>query len=276
MKRLLLLLALVSPARGHHGQDFFVTLDTRVPEFAAGSVFMSGSWSKNSGADEAEFDPGFLVGLGAGFAFGSSFQFTNETPGDFGYAGVTPLLQWSAPLPGTDFRLGASASYHFADGSHTVSHATVHFHSAPDSTGGPGGNPDAPPPGSGGAHVHGAGHSHAHDGIHRHGEDHFQVRLIGEWQAGERTRVLLNFLTVGGGRDDIDFGYAVAVRQDLTTRLAVGLEVIGDLDSQGSHDAIAGLFYSPLHDMTFRLGIGTGFGPGATDLSVHGGATWRF
>jgi hypothetical protein len=276
MKRLLLPLALISAARAHHGQDFFVTLDTRVPEFAAGSVFISGSWSKTSGSDEAELDPGFLVGLGAGFAFGSSFQLTNETPGDFGYAGVTPLLQWSAAVPGTDFRFGASAAYHFADGSHTVSHAAVHFHSAPDTAGGPGGNPDAPPPGSGGAHVHGTSHAHEHDGIHRHGEDHFQVRLIAEWQASERTRVLLNFLTVGGGRDDIDFGYAVAVRQDLTTRLAAGLEVIGDLAAHAAHEAIAGIFYSPLHDVTLRLGVGTGFGLGATDFSLHGGVTWRF
>ncbi|MCW1886120.1 hypothetical protein OKA04_15380 [Luteolibacter flavescens] len=278
MNRLLLLLSLAllsSSARAHHGQDFFVTLDTRVPELGHGSVFISGSWAKNSGADETEIDPGFLMGLGGGFAAGSTFQLSNGTPGDFGYAGVTPLLQWSRAVPGTDFRVGASAAYHFADSSHSSSHSSVHYHVIPGGSGGPGTNPDAPPPGTIGQHIHGGG-GHSHDGIHRHGEDHFQTRLIGEWQASGRTRVLANFLMVGGGSDDIDFGYALAVRQDLTARLAAGLEVIGDLVSHGLHEAIAGLFYSPTHDVSLRLGAGTGFGPGSTDISIHGGMTWRF
>jgi hypothetical protein len=58
--------------------------------------------------------------------------------------------------------------------------------------------------------------------------------------------------------------------------LAVGLEAIGDLDAHASHEAIAGIFYSPLHDVTARFGLGTGFGPGSVDLSLHGGLTWRF
>lgn len=276
MKRLLLLFALAPHARAHHGQDFFVTLDTRVPELTAGSVFLSGSWSKTSGADETELESGFLAGLGGGFAFGSAFRLSNETPGSLGYAGVTPLLQWSTAVPGTALRFGASASYHFADSAHVVSHISVHRHVVPEAPSGPGANPDAPPPGSGGPHVHADGHSHSHDGIHRHGEDHFQTRLIGEWQAAERTRVLVNVLTVGGGREDIDFGYAVAVRQDLTSRLAAGIEVIGDVDSNGLHEGIAGVFYSPWHEVTLRLGAGTGLGPGSTDFSLHGGVTWRF
>lgn len=277
MNRLLLLLplAIASSARAHHGQDFFVTLDTRVPELGHGSVFISGSWAKNSGADESEINPGFLMGLGGGFAAGSTFQLSNGTPGDFGYAGATPLLQWSAAVPDTDFRFGASASYHFADTSHTSSHSSVHTHVIPGGTGGPGSNPDAPPPGTVGQHVHGGG-GHSHDGIHRHGEDHFQARLIGEWQATGHTRVLANFLMVGGGRDDIDFGYALAVRQDLSARLAIGLEATGDLDSHGLHEAIAGIFYSPAHDVSLRLGVGTGFGTDATDISLHGGMTGRF
>ncbi|RYD61587.1 MAG: hypothetical protein EOP83_16670 [Verrucomicrobiaceae bacterium] len=275
MKRLLLLFALTLDANAHHGQDFFVTLDTHVPELAHGSVFVSGSWGKTAGADETEVSPGFLAGIGGGFALGSTFQLSNETPGTFGYAAVTPLIQWSAAVPGTDFRLGVSASYQFADNSHTISHLSVHHHVNPGSSGGQGSNPDAPPPGSGSNHIHG-GAGHSHDGIHRHGEDHFETRLIGEWQATERTRVLVNFLAVGGGRDDTDFGYAVAVRQDLTKRLAAGVEVIGDLDTHGLHEAIAGLFYSPAHDLSLRLGAGTGFGAGSTDFSLHGGLTWRF
>lgn len=276
MQRLLLLLVLAAPqAHAHHGQDFFVTLDTHVPELAHGSVFIAGSWSKTAGADETEVSPGFLAGIGNGFAVGSTFELSNGTPGTFGYAGVTPLIQWSAAIPDSDFRVGFSAAYQFADSSHTSSHLSVHQHTNPGSSDGPGSNPDAPPPGSGSNHIHGGG-VHSHDGIHRHGEDHFETRLIGEWQATDRTRVLFNFLAVGGGRDDTDFGYAIAVRQELTSHLAAGVEVIGDLDSHGLHEAIAGLFYSPMHDVSLRLGAGTGFGPGSTDFSLHGGATWRF
>jgi hypothetical protein len=276
MKRLLLCLLPTAAAQAHHGQDFFVTLDTRVPEFAHGSVFTAASWAENSGADETVLDAGFLAGLGAGFAAGATVQSSNETPGSFGYAGITPLLQWTAPLGDGALRFGASASYHFADSSHTVSHFAFHRHVAPDPGGGPGGNPDAPPAGSGGTHIHGGGHSHSHDGIHRHGEDHFQARLIGEWQAGADTRVLLNLIAVGTGDDDIDFGYALALRREITATLAAGLECTGDLDSHGRHEAIAGLFYLPRHDLTLRLGAGGGFGPGAASLLLHGGLTWRF
>lgn len=272
---LALLAALTAPALAHHGQDFFVTLDTRVPDAGSGSLFLTTSWAKTSGADETEIDPGFLLGLGRGFAFGSSFQFSNGTPGSLGYAGVTPLLEWSTAIPGSSFRFGATASWHFADSSHSSSHASVHYHTIPDPGNGPGSNPDAPTGGSTSAHAHGGG-SHSHDGIHRHGKDHFQTRLIGEWQAAEKTRVLVNLLAVGGGRDDIDFGYAVAVRQDLSHRLAAGLEVTGDFDTSGIHQAIAGLFYTPHHDITLRLGAGVGLGPGSKDFSLQSGVTWRF
>lgn len=273
MKRLLVLISLTSTAHAHHGQDFFVTLDTRVPDLGHGSLFMAASWSKTAGSDETAIDPGFLAGIGGGFALGSSFGLSNETPGEFGYAGITPLLQWSIALPDPAFRLGLSASYHFADSSHGVSHSSLHQH-GPTDTSGEGSNPDAPPDG-GGNHTHSHGHHH-HGGIHRHGEDHFQIRLLGEWQASSDTRIVANFIAVGGGSDDIDLGYSLGIRHDLSSKLAAGLEAIGDFNSKGSHEVIAGLYFSPRHDLTLRLGAGTGFGPYAPDISLHSGMTWRF
>ena len=267
---------LPTTAFAHHGQDFFVTLDTRTPDIGHGSVFMASSWENHRGGDETLVEPGFSVGLGQGFSIGSTFQWSDETTGSWGYSGVTPILQWSFAVPDSPLRIGVSGSYHFADSSHTTGHseATTHYH-PPIDTSGPGSNPDAPVAG-GSNHAHQGGHSHDHGGIHRHGEDHFQFRLIAEWQAAENTRLLFNIIAVGSGTDDIDFGYAVGVRRKFSHTFAVGVEGIGDFDTSGQHEVIAGIYYTPRHHVTVRLGAGAGLGPNSSDIALHSGVTWRF
>lgn len=283
-------LALSIPALAHHGQDFFLNLDTRTPARGSGATYLS-SGLRNYGSDESlGLESGILVGVGKGFAVGLAVEFSDEEVDSFQYGGIAPLLQWGFAIPDSPLRLGASASYLFANGSETSSsdgHGHNHTVSSPLIFPGLGGNPDAgffnPDAPSGGdpfddgSHDHGT-HSHGHRGIHRHGEDYFTGRLILEWQATESTLAVFNLITVAGGWNDVAMGYSVGVRQLLgeSERFALGFEAIGDLGQNGEHDLAVGVYYTPRHDLTLRLGVGTGIGEHAADLTVLSGLTFRF
>ncbi|MGE9270719.1 MAG: hypothetical protein ACQKBU_07935, partial [Verrucomicrobiales bacterium] len=113
-------------------------------------------------------------------------------------------------------------------------------------------------------------------GIHRHGEDYFSSRLILEWQALENTRAVANLIIVSGGWSDIAYGYSIGIRHDFSSHWAVGLEAIGDLDSNGEHEIVGGVWFSPRHDLNIRLGLGTGLGGNSPELATFSGLTWRF
>lgn len=278
-------LLLIQTAVAHHGQDFFVNLDARVPQLGSISTFATASYGKDAfGGEESSIEPGFLVGTGFGTSVGLTAEWSNSDDSPFNHAGITPLLQWSAAIPDSPFRIGVAASYYIAN-SAAASTLGGHSHTySPASGGSPlttGFNPDAAfnpdaPSGGGGGHNHGS-HSHGgHSGIHRHGEDHFASRLIFEWQACENTRAVANFIVVSGGWSDISYGYSLGLRHDFSHQWAVGLEAIGDLDSNGEHEIVGGVWYNPRHDMNVRLGFGSGIGQDSPELSVYSGLTWRF
>lgn len=293
MKLLIALIFFLLPslARAHHGQDFFLNLDARVPATGRITTFASASYVKEaSGREETSVAPGFLFGAGLGTAIGFTLEWADEGDRSFGYSAFTPMIHWSTALSDERFHLGVAASYRFADGARSGSHhsstgSTTHHHhtalgvsTASDSaTPVPHGlsfNPDAPPTPSGG-HDHGD-HSHSHGGIHRHGEDFFATRFIFEWQAQQHIRAVANLILVSGGWNDTDLGYSFGVRHDFTHDWAVGLEVIGDLDSGGEHEIMSGLWFTPRHDLNVRLGLGTGIGPRSPEFSAYSGFTWRF
>ncbi|MFC7336929.1 hypothetical protein ACFQY0_07050 [Haloferula chungangensis] len=288
-------LTLAQAAHAHHGQDFFVNLDAQVPVLGSVSTFATASYVRTaSGSEETSLEPGFLVGTGLGTSVGLSATWSNDDGVPFNYSGFTPLFQWSMAIPDSPLRIGFSASYHISDSSSQASssasgghsHGSFATNSSSSSTGSssvsfnpdaPAFNPDAPPSGGSG-HDHSAhDHSHgSHSGIHRHGEDFFASRLIIEWQATESTRAVANLIVVSGGWSDIAFGYSLGLRHDFTEKWALGLESIGDLDSGGEHEIVAGAWFTPRHDLNFRLGAGTGIGQGSPELSLYSGLTWRF
>jgi len=293
MYRLPTILVLLSQvAHAHHGQDFFVNLDARVPAFGAITTFASSSYLRDAtGAEETSLEPGFLIGTGLGTAVGLTAEWSNSDASAFDYSGATPLFQWSMAIPNAPLRFGFAASYHISDSSSLVSSAAAggHTHgrastsstansaesSASFNPDAPAFNPDAPPTGSTG-HNHSA-HSHGgHGGIHRHGEDFLATRLIIEWQVSESTRAVANMIVVSGGWSDTAFGYSLGLRHDFSEKWALGLEAIGDLNSNGEHEVVGGAWFNPRHDLNLRLGLGTGIGQGSPELSLYSGLTWRF
>jgi len=77
MKPILSLLLSTGLAMAHHGQDFFVTLDARVPAKGGFSAFATAA----AGEDDFSLESGLIAGLGAGFAAGSPMQVPPSPPG---------------------------------------------------------------------------------------------------------------------------------------------------------------------------------------------------
>lgn len=273
MKTLSVTLAFVpSIVFAHHGQDFLLNYDPGVPEARQAVAFSAFEWSKEGSEDELSFEPGFLTGIAPGLAFGSTVRFADDGEG-WGYSGVNPMLQYLLPIESKRWRMGVYAGYLFAEES-GHSHGAGHVHNT--NPGGIDQGPDAPPGGGSSVHVHGAGEGHSHSGIHRHGEDHFQLRLMMETRLGERSRLVGNLIGIAADGGDYAFGYSLGWRQDITHEWAAGLEAIGNFNVHGEHEVVAGIYWTPVHACTIRLGAGTGIGSRGTDFSLHSGVTWRF
>ena len=273
MRPLVALLCLAGVARGHHGQDFFVNLDARVPALGAFTAFA------NASAAEGEFvlEPGLMAGLGAGFGLGLSADFSDD--GSFHAAGITPMLQGSTAVGDSSLRLGASLAWHLADssrlpaGGHGGHGHGSHTHSrrAAVAAGRAATNPDAPPTPAPQAAAPPAGST-----IHLHDTDYLATRLIAEWECTRNTRLVGNLILAGTSGSDLALGYSFGIRHELGTRWALGLEGIGDFDTGGYHELIGSVVFSPRRDLGLRAGVGHGLGPSSGGASLLTGVTFRF
>jgi hypothetical protein len=277
MKRIIvLLLGTTHFVLAHHGQDFLLNYDTDVPEIKRAVAFSAFEWSREGDTDEISFEPGFLVGVVPGFALGTTVRVADEGSGSWDYSGVNPMIQYQFPTRGDRWSFGIFAGYLFADGeTHHHSETTVHIHDP-----NPGGidlGPDAPPAGPV-THIHEESESdeHSHTGIHRHDEDHFQLRLLFQARLWKDSKWVGNLICVTPGGGDYAFGYSTGLRQQLSHEWAVGVESIGDFNTQGDHEVLAGVYWTPVHSCTVRLGAGTGIGSESKDFAIHSGITWRF
>lgn len=281
MKPILALLLSAGIASAHHGQDFFVTLDSRVPASGGFSLYTTAA----AGKDDFTLESGLLAGLGAGLAAGFAVDFDDAN--SFQANGITPTLQWSLTPGDSPLRLGTALSYHFHDSSHTANGGGGHSHgghshsvAAPAPTTSAFGfatasldfNPDAPPPPTPQPATAASGPS----SIHLHNEDYFLGRLIIEYEFDKRTRFVGNLILAGTSTSDAALGYAIAVRHELSPKWAAGMEAIGDFNTSGYHQIVASLIHSPRHDLGLRLGIAHGLGASGEGTSVLAGATWRF
>ena len=284
MRSILTLLLSTGFALAHHGQDFFVTLDARVPAKNGFSAFTTAA----AGEDDFTLETGLIAGLGAGLAAGFTVDFSDT--GSFRPKGITPILQWSVPLGESPLRLGAAFSHHFSDsartthgggghshGGHSHSHAAAPagFSFAPASfpSSAFGFNPDAPPPPTPQPAAVPVGGSST---IHLHDEDYYLTRFILEYELGHHTRLVGNLILAGTSSSDTAIGYSLAARHSFNHEWAVGLEAIGDFNTGGYHQVVAGVIHSPRHDLGLRLGVSHGLG--ATEEGATGlfGITWRF
>lgn len=282
MKSFLCFLLTSGIAVAHHGQDFFLTLDARVPAKKAFSAFATAA----AGEDDFTLEAGLLAGLGAGFTIGFSTAFSDAD--GFEADGITPIIQWSAPLGKSPLRIGAAVSYHFS----LASEATVSGHShgghvhrrtvpstsfsASSASSAPrfgGFNPDAPPTP---IPVPEASAVDSSPTIHLHDEDYYLGRLIIEYELSHHTRFVGNVIFAGTSNSDLAMGYALAMRHSFTHEWAVGIEGTGDFNTGGYHQIVAGVIHSPRHDLGLRLGVSHGIGNSQEGISGLFGVTWRF
>ncbi|WP_367873160.1 hypothetical protein [Luteolibacter sp. Populi] len=273
-------LVAIPTARAHHGQDFLVALDADVPDPWHATVFSSFEWSKRGDEDELSIEPGFMAGIGPGLALGTSVRFAEEESSGWDYSSVDPTLQWKIPTGDFPVSFALSAGYVFAEESGHSHGSAGHHHHEEEEEGGVDPGPDGPGPGGEEhEHDHGQEHdhgSHSHGGIHRHGEDHFHLRFIADTRLGEQTRLVVNLIGVAPGSGEYDFGYAIGLRHQFTHAWAAGVENIGDFNVHGENEVIAGLYWTPVHACTIRLGAGAGIGQASSDFSLRSGVTWRF
>lgn len=259
MKNSIFLLALFTPyAYGHHGQDFFLNLDARVPTSLRTTAFMSSSWNDEEGTG---LETGFLTGIGGGFAAGFHTAVSSANGSDASFDGFAPLLQWSIPIENTTFHLGMTVSYYFNQTAEN-SHAHSHSHRASR------GNPDAPPPP--------VPLAIADPSIHHHSVDALQARFIMEGEISSQLRWVTNLIYFDAAGSDPAWGYSLGVRQQLYGPWAIGVEALGDFNLHLYQEMAVGIIYSPRHDLGLRFGYSHELGNSSSPGTLLGGLTYRF
>ena len=257
-------------ARAHHGRDFILIQDGRIPSALSGVIVSDFEWTRDGDDDEFTLESGFFTGLTPILGAGISGSFVNEG-NNWKYEGVTPQFSLTLlpPWGPMNFRIGLWEGYEFAE-ERAESGLTTHYHN-------PGSGPDAGT-GGGGGHVHSHGGSHSHGGIHRHGESGLYSRLVLEADVTEDTHAVFNLINfVSGSGSGPGFGYGCGLRHEFNHDFAMGLEMLGDFRSQGSSHQIllTTMFGLPKH-VSLRFGVGGGLTKASPDFTMHSSILWRF
>ncbi|MDP0490171.1 MAG: hypothetical protein Q7Q71_03870 [Verrucomicrobiota bacterium JB023] len=281
MRKLILPISLASPLFAHHGQDFLVTLDAA--PLASGEFLSLTRTEFTSYQSEEEFgvSQSLLAGLPGDLSIGATFLLTNNAE-DFSdnALALSPSIQWSPEFS----RIGSlsfslSGAWEFALREQD-SHHHDHGEEIPvDDCSALIGIPhlyQACLAANENRQNHTHDESHDHGGIHRHGQSHGTLRLIADWDATDHFKIAGNLIAVFPEGDSPAFGYALAMRQEVTSWLALGLEGTGDFDSGGEHLALATATFRPTHHHTLLIGAGTGLGDESAELSLHTSFNWRF
>lgn len=107
-------------------------------------------------------------------------------------------------------------------------------------------------------------------------ENHFFSRLVVEADLSPRDRFVFNLVCVGPESGSAAWGYAAGLRHAFHHDFAVGVEAIGDFGDANEHEILAGAYWSPVHQMTLKLGAGAGLTDETPDFTVRAGVVWRF
>ena len=252
----------------HHGQDFLLAEDYECA--APGQFYLLSNleWEKGTDGDEFGFSPALWFGLIPQVSMSVEADFRDELTADWKYSSVTPSLHIQLTPPGSKFpiRVGVSAGYQFgtSDGGGEV-HAEE-----------PASDDHAEEEHGEHEHEHHAEAEHHHHGgsIHAHGIDAFVGRLVIEGDLSEKAKAVLNIITVAG--DETAWGYAAAVRQKVSNHVSIGAEALGDFESDGWHELVAGTYFETSNHFTLKLGVGFGLTEATPDLTVRTGLIWRF
>lgn len=114
-----------------------------------------------------------------------------------------------------------------------------------------------------------------HSGIHNHDADMWVGRLTMQTHLG-KTQVVANLIATYPESDHAYWGYGVGARRQVWSQLSIGAEVIGDLASNGEHEAIGSLIYDFNEHTMLRLSAGVGLSDESANETVRAGLLWRF
>jgi len=255
-----------APAIAHHGRDFLIAQDYFVPDPLTGILYGNFEFASRDGPDEWTFEPGIQFGLVPRLSFGLTADFGDGGDG-WDYRSLSPQLQFQLTDPGmkVPIRFAVLAGYQFAEenGEHADEPATA-ARVSPRHDGHHDGDEEP------------AAESHVHSGIHQHGSDGFFGRLIMETDLTAHDKVVANLICVSPGDGETACGYAAGWRHSFTHDFAMGLEAIGDFDSDGWHELVAAAYVSPAEGLALKFGIGAGLTDDSPGLTVRGGVVWRF
>lgn len=252
---------IATSSSAHHGQDFLIAQDVHLP--APGKVHFIGNfeWESYNDGDDFGYTPGLMVGVMDRLALAVDVHFRDERTSDLGYSNVMPMADFDL-TPTSDkfpFKIGLTAGYQFAGNS--AEEPAMHHEEA--------GHDDHH------ADEAESGHEHTHSGsIHNHDSDAFNSRLIIETNIGD-TKLVANLIALAGD-GSAAWGYSFGARHKLNHLVAVGGEAMGDFDSQGWQELVAGLYLEPCSALTFRIGAGFGLTDATPDFTLRTGFVLRF
>ncbi len=252
----------------HCGRDFIIAEDSHVPQPWDGNILLNYEWEHQDGPDAFGMESGFMLGILPGVGFGADVGFRDEAEGGWEYSLVRPRVLINLVPAGTSlpFRAALNLGYQFANGNDqenasahadaSNSHGHEHHHEAAMEM------PEAP--------------EHQHGGVHNHDQDLLAARLILEADVTDSTRLVFNLICNLPDGSGPDWGYAAGIRQRLTQDLAAGVEAIGDFDSEGYHQIVGAVYFTPVSLLTLKLGAGFGLTEASPDFALHAGLNFRF
>jgi hypothetical protein len=127
------------------------------------------------------------------------------------------------------------------------------------------------------SHDHAGESGHSHSGsIHNHDDNLFTARLIFEADFTRNTLLVGNLISVLPEGGSAAWGYAIGVRHRFRPDLAVGVEALGDFDSQGHQEVLGAVFWEPIPHVLLKLGVGTGLTSVSPDATLRAGVLWMF
>jgi hypothetical protein len=261
-----LLIAIAPTLHASHGQNFLLLEDYDLPRAGHGQVLGAFDWERQNGIDSYVSEPNFILGIAPWLAFGLTAHFADEAGEGWNYTSATPRLYFRLPTSDAlPFNLGFSAGYQFAEGQDPESdhHEEEHEHHHAESD-----HHEEESSESGNAHHTG--------GIDDHDNNLWHTRLLLDADLTDSTKLVLNFIGVFPESGSPAWGYGIGLRQKLIDTVALGIEARGDLDSNGQHELLAATYWSPIHDLTFRIGTGFGLTEATPDFTLRTGVIFRF
>lgn len=127
------------------------------------------------------------------------------------------------------------------------------------------------------AHQEADGHSHSHaDSIHNHDSNLFTCRIAFEADLTKTTLLVGNLICSLPEEGSAAWGYGIGLRQKIRAGLAVGVEALGDFDPHGYQEALAAVYWEPMHHLTLKAGVGTGLSTTSPDATLRAGLVWMF